>query len=253
MAKEAKARRINWQLTFSLVGLALITASAAMGALKVRHFVSSDPQFNLARDRADAIEIEGSKYTSRAKIRRVFAADFDRSIFTAPLEQRRHQLLDIDWVEDASVSRLWPDRLVVRIRERKPVAFVLFHPGVLLIDSYGVLLDQPPQAQFSFPVLSGIRRQDAIEARRERVRAFLGVEQEMGYLVKDVSEIDASDVNNIRIVAQVDDRAVELLLGDSDFGRRYQNFLSHYAEIRKRSPEEKRFDLRLDDRITARE
>ena len=253
MAKEAKARRINWQLTFSLVGLALITASAAMGALKVRHFVSSDPQFNLSRDRADAIDIEGLKYTSRAKIRRVFAADFERSIFTAPLEQRRRQLLDIDWVEDASVSRLWPDRLVVRIRERKPVAFVLFHPGVLLIDSYGVLLDQPPQAQFSFPVLSGIRRQDAIEARRERVRAFLGVQQEMGYLAKDVSEIDASDVNNIRIVAQVDDRAVELLLGDSDFGRHYQNFLSHYAEIRKRSPEVKRFDLRLDDRITARE
>lgn len=253
MAKEVKARRINWQLTFSLVGLALITASAAMGALKVRHFVSSDPQFNLSRDRADAIEIDGLQYTSRAKIRRVFAADFERSIFTAPLEQRRRQLLDIDWVEDASVSRLWPDRLVVRIRERRPVAFVLFHPGVLLIDSYGMLLDQPPQAQFSFPVLSGIRRQDAIEARRERVRAFLGVEQEMGYLAKDVSEIDATDVNNIRIVAQVDDRAVELLLGDSDFGRRYQNFLSHYAEIRKRSPEVKRFDLRLDDRITARE
>ena len=253
MAKEVKARRINWQLTFSLVGLALITASAAMGALKVRHFVSSDPQFNLSRDRADAIQIDGLKYTSRAKIRRVFAADFERSIFTAPLEQRRRQLLDIDWVEDASVSRLWPDRLVVRIRERRPVAFVLFHPGVLLIDSYGELLDQPPQAQFSFPVLSGIRRQDAIEARRERVRAFLGVEQEMGYLAKDVSEVDATDVNNIRIVAQVDDRAVELLLGDSDFGRRYQNFLSHYAEIRKRSPEVKRFDLRLDDRITARE
>lgn len=253
MAKEVKARRINWQLTFSLVGLALITASAAMGALKVRHFVSSDPQFNLSRDRADAIEIDGLRYTSRGKIRRVFAADFERSIFTAPLEQRRRQLLDIDWVEDASVSRLWPDRLVVRIRERRPVAFVLFHPGVLLIDSYGMLLDQPPQAQFSFPVLSGIRRQDAIEARRERVRAFLGVEQEMGYLAKDVSEIDATDVNNIRIVAQVDDRAVELLLGDSDFGRRYQNFLSHYAEIRKRSPEVKRFDLRLDDRITARE
>jgi cell division protein FtsQ len=253
MAKEAKTRRINWQLTFSLVGLALITASAAMGALKVRHFVSSDPQFNLSRDRADAIEIEGLKYASRARIRRVFAADFERSIFSAPLEQRRRQLLDVDWVEDASVSRLWPDRLVVRIRERKPVAFVLFHPGVLLMDSYGVLLDQPPQAQFSFPVLSGIRRQDAIEARRERVRAFLEVEQEMGYLVKDVSEIDAGDVNNIRIVAQVEDRAVELLLGDSDFGRRYQNFLSHYAEIRKRSPEVKRFDLRLDDRITARE
>jgi cell division protein FtsQ len=224
-----------------------------MGALKVSHFVSSDPEFTLSRERKDALQIEGLKYAPRARILRVFTPDFGRSIFTTPLEERRRNLLDIDWVEDASVSRIWPDRLVVRIRERKPVAFVLFHPGVLLIDSDGVLLDRPPQAQFSFPVLSGIRRQDAPEQRRERVRAFLRVENDMGYLAKDVSEIDAGDVNNIRIVAQVGDRAVELLLGDSDFGRRYQNFLNHYPEIRKRAPEEKRFDLRLDDWITARE
>jgi hypothetical protein len=48
-------------------------------------------------------------------------------------------------------------------------------------------------------------------------------------------------------------RAVELMLGDTNFGRRYQNFLNHYPEIAKRSPDVKTFDLRLDDRITAKE
>jgi len=42
-------------------------------------------------------------------------------------------------------------------------------------------------------------------------------------------------------------------VGDSDFGRRYQNFLSHYPEIEKHSPEVKLFDLRLEDRITAKQ
>ena len=65
-------------------------------------------------------------YASRSKVQRVFADDFDRSIFAVPLDERRRRLLAIDWVEDASVSRVWPDRLVVRIRERKPVAFVFF-------------------------------------------------------------------------------------------------------------------------------
>lgn len=253
MGKEPKPRRINWRVAAGVAALALITASAAMGALKVHRFVTTNPQFILSRGRPDALQIEGLKYASRAAIARVFAADFDRSIFTTPLEQRRQRLLALDWVADASVSRIWPDRLLVRIRERRPVAFVLLHPGVLLIDADGVLLDQPPQAQFVFPVLSGIRRQDTLEERRERVQAFLRVEEGMGYLAKDVSEIDTSDTGNIRIVAQVENRAVELLLGDSDFGRRYQNFLSHYDEIRKRSPGVKRFDLRLEDRITARE
>jgi hypothetical protein len=51
----------------------------------------------------------------------------------------------------------------------------------------------------------------------------------------------------------VENRAVELLMGDSGFGPRYQQFLSHYAEIRKKSPWGKTFDLRLDDRITVKE
>ncbi len=66
----------------------------------------------------DALAIQGLHYASRAKVQRVFAEDFDRSIFSVPLEERRRRLLAIDWVEDASVSRIWPDRLVVRIRER---------------------------------------------------------------------------------------------------------------------------------------
>ena len=253
MGKEAKGKRIIWRAAFSMAALALVTASAAMAARQVRRFVTTNPQFNLSRDRDDALRIEGLRYASRAKIERVFARDFDHSVFDVPLEARRRLLLDIDWVEDASVSRLWPDRLVVRIRERAPVAFVLLHPGVLLIDSFGVLLDEPAQAQFAFPVLSGIAPRDTPGERRDRVRTFLRVEKDLGYLGRDVSEVDAADTSNIRVVAQVDNRAVELLLGDSDFGRRYQNFLNHYPEIRARSPEAKRFDLRLDDRITARE
>ena len=69
-----------------------------------------------------------------------------------------------------------------------------------------------------------------------------------GYL-----EVNAADVNNIRIVVQVEKRTLDLEMGDGEFGARYRNFLSHYAEIRRRSPELKRFDLRLDDRITGKE
>ena len=253
MAKVAKTKRINWRIVAVVMGLALVSASAAMASLRVRRFVTTDSEFNLSRDRADALQIEGQRYAARSKILNIFAGDFDRSVFAVPLAERRRRLLAIDWVEDASVSRIWPDRLAVRIRERKPVAFVLVDGGVLLIDARGVLLEQPAQSPFAFPVLSGIREQDTPEQRRDRVRIFLRVEADLGYLAKDVSEIDAGDTGNIRVVSQVDSRTVELLLGDSDFGRRYQNFLNHYPEIRKRSPGVKRFDLRLDDRITARE
>jgi cell division protein FtsQ len=255
MARESKkassgVRRWIW---LGLAVLLVLGVSTAMAAIKVRQYVLRSPQFTVSPQRPDALTIEGLRYTSRQKVQRIFAGDFDHSAFSVPLEERRRRLLALDWVEDAAVSRVWPDRLAVRIRERTPVAFVPIQSEVLLIDGEGMFLEPPAQAQFTFPVLSGVRGDEPEAQRVERVRAFLRVEDELGYLMKDVSEVNAADIDNIHVVAQVENRPVELILGGTAFARRYQNFLKHYGEIRKRSPEVKSFDLRLDDRITAKE
>lgn len=254
MARDNKRPKgIRWRLWLGLAVAGMAFFSTAMAAMKLRRFVTTDRRFTLSRGRQDALDIQGLKYASRSRVQRVFTADFDRSVFSVPLAERRRRLLAIDWLEDASVSRIWPDRLAVFVRERRPVAFVFFRSGVLLIDAHGVLLEPPPQAQFAFPVLSGVRPDEGEARRQERVRALLRVERDLGYLAKDVSEVNATDPANILIVAQVDHRAVELMLGDGNFARRYQNFLNHYPEISRRSPEVRLFDLRLDDRITAKE
>ncbi len=43
------------------------------------------------------------------------------------------------------------------------------------------------------------------------------------------------------------------MLGDGNFGRRYQNFLNHYPGDPEAFAGGETFDLRLDDRITAKE
>ena len=255
MARESKKAPagIRWRLW--LGGVALLAAGTATGlaARKVERYVTSDPQFVLSRYQKGALSVEGLVYASRSKVQRVFAMDFDRSIFAVPLEERRRRLLAIDWIEDVSVSRVWPDRLVVRIHERHPVAFVPIGSVVVLIDSHGVLLDQPPQSQFTFPVLRGIRDQETDSQREEHVYVYQRVLEDMGYLAKNVSEVNVTDPDNIRIVAQVERRTVELLMGDANYGRRFQNFMKHYADIERQSPTAKSFDLRLDDRITAKD
>ncbi len=249
-AKQPVSRKRIW---LGVILLGTIGVSSAMAALKIRGFALTDPQFNFSRDQKDALTIQGLRYTPRSRVLHVFAEDYDHSVFLIPLGEHRRRLIGIDWVEDASVSRVWPNRIAVRITERKPVAFVLFRAGVLLIDSQGVLLEPPAQAQFTFPVLSGVRENETESQRREHVRVLLRVQRDFGYMAKDVSEVNAADPENVRIVAQVNNRAVELILGDDNFAQRYQNFVSHYPEIQKRSPEVKTFDLRLDDRITAKE
>lgn len=254
MAREAKKETSNLRKALRravLIALALAVGTGVSVYL-VHRYLIHNPKFVLSRDRRDALTIDGLRYGSRAKVQRIFAEDADHSVFSVPLEERRRRLLAIDWVEDAAVSRVWPDRLAVRIRERKPVAFVEVQSAVMLIDGQGMLLEPPPQAQFSFPVLSGVRAEDSPDRRMEAVRALLDVEEALGPAMKDVSEVNAVDPGNIRVVAQFDGRVVELILGEDNLGPRYRNFLKHYPEIRKRSPEVRMFDLRLDDRITAR-
>lgn len=254
MAREAKKETSNLRKALRravLIALALAFGTGVSVYLVHRYLVHN-PKFVLSRDRHDALTIDGLRYGSRAKVQRIFAEDADHSVFSVPLEERRRRLLAIDWVEDAAVSRIWPDRLAVRIRERQPVAFVEVESSVMLIDGQGMLLEPPPRAQFAFPVLSGVRAEDPPARRMEAVRALLDVEDALGPQMKDVSEVNAADPGNIRVVAQLDGHVVDLILGEDNLGARYRNFLDHYAEIHKRSPEVKTFDLRLDDRITAK-
>src|SRR5438105_77806 len=99
MAREIKstAHRFNWRLALGLPALAAICLSTAIAGFKVRQYVTTDAQFMLSRDRKDAIAIQGLTHTSRSKVQRVFAADFEHSIFTVPLAERRRRLLAIDW------------------------------------------------------------------------------------------------------------------------------------------------------------
>lgn len=259
--REAQPEGFRWRTWLSTLAWCGIFVSSAMAARKVHQFVVTDPQFLLSSEQRDAVLVEGMNHTPRAEVSRVFAGDFGRSIFSIGLGERRRRLMAIDWVEDAAVSRIWPNRLMVRITERKPVAFVNvpFRPGagapshVLLIDAEGALLEPPARSRFAFPILSGVSEDMAPADRRVRVRAMLRLLAELGPMAKDISEINAASLDNLAVVAQVEGRALELALGDGNYGRRFENFLNHYQEIRKRTGNVTAFDLRLDDRITAKE
>jgi len=255
MAKEAKKAGdgVRWRRWLGLAGVALLCASTAWAARRVHQYMLADPQFTLSHGNREALRLEGVVYAPRGKVLRVFAGDFDRSVFAVPLAERRRRLLAVDWVEDATVARVWPDRLVVRIRERTPVAFVNLRSGVSLIDRHGVLLEPPVQARFTFPVLSGIQEDQPEPLRAERVRIMLDLLEQLGPAARDISEVHTADPDNLRVITQAGGHAVELMMGDSNFARRYRAFLSHYPEIERRSPNVRTFDLRLDNRILAKD
>ena len=261
MAREKARRPFRWRLWLTVIGWCAVFVSSAVAARQAQHYVLRDPQFIFSSENRGALTLEGVTYAARGKLVRVFAGDWGRSIFAVPLDERRRRLLAIDWVEDAAVSRIWPNRLLVRITERQPVAFASLplHGGsgiagqFLLVDAQGVLLDPPQRAQFTFPVLTGLTEDQTDAERRVRVRAMQGLMDDLGPAGQNISEVNAAALDDLTVMAQVEGRPLELQLGDGNYARRLQNFLIHYPEIRKHAANVTTFDLRLDDRITAKE
>src|SRR6266700_8058762 len=266
MAKEKKGARFNWRFWLSAASWAFLLASTVIGARAVSRFALSDPHFILDRDAGVSIHspdftIVGLERASRARVTKVFASDFGKNIFQIPIDERRRKLMAVDWIERASISRIWPNRLVVRVWERTPVAFVDLTPEgarnrnvrLALIDAYGVLLERPQKLDFSSPILTGVYERQTEAQRQERVRHYLRLMNELGPLAKRLSEVDVATPNNLKVSLEVQGRVIDLSMGDRNFQVRLKEFLDSYTEIRKRSGATTSFDLRLDDRITTRE
>jgi cell division septal protein FtsQ len=203
------------------------------------------------------LELHGLQYASRQQVLRFFEPDYGRSLYLFPLAARRKELLGVRWVHDASIARIWPNRVVVRITERRPAAFIKLPAEAMqrwaLIDEEGVILDPPPKAAFTLPVLSGVLSGESAEKRGIRVRRMQRLMHELGPLSDNVSEVDAGDLDDLKITEQAGGGAVTLMLGDRNFTSRVRNFLDHYPDIHRNMPQATSFDLRLDDRITGLE
>jgi hypothetical protein len=102
-------------------------------------------------------------------------------------------------------------------------------------------------------VLSGVSQDQTDSHRAEQVAAYIQLRDDMRAYFKDISEVDVTNPQDLTIVARVGNRALQLMMGDGEYGRRYKAFLSNYPEIQKRSPDVRTFDLRMNDRITAKE
>jgi cell division protein FtsQ len=256
--------RIHWvRFTFWLLAGVVLMVSTLFAWHTTEEFLIKDNRFLLAesedlRGRSPNLTVEGIHYASTSQIRHVFAEDFGRSLYLVPIEKRRVELLAIDWVEDATISKVWPNTLRVYIRERVPVAFVRLTPNrkdgssrLALIDKDGHILRPRVAAQFTLPVIAGVRENESLDNRRTRVRLVLGMLKEIGPLSGQISEIDVADPNNLIVAEHVGNEVLNLMLGDDNYAERLQSFLNNYSEIKEKRPDAKTLDLRVDGVITA--
>jgi len=206
---------------------------------------------------SDDIEITGLSNVSRAQVIEVMGEDIGRNVFFVPLSQRKLQLEQIPWVESASVMRFVPNRLRIEIRERSPVAFARIGSRISLIDGSGALMDLPVtgRKKFSFPVILGMNLGEPQSTRSARMKIYNQLVNELdsggARYSQNLSEVDLSDPDDVKIMASDPGGEVLVDLGSSGFLDRFKIYVSHVQEWRQQFARLDSVDLRYEHQIVV--
>jgi cell division protein FtsQ len=238
------------RLKYALMASALVVLGLAAAGLVTRYGRHS---WRFCLDSSDQIQLSGNRYVSRGQVLDVFGADISRNLFSIPLDERKRQLEQIPWVESATVMRLLPNRLRVNVRERQPVAFVQLGDQVKLIDATGAIMDTPPGANYSFPVILGFTGAEPRSLRAVRMRLYQSLVQELdsggaGHS-RDLSEVDPSDPEDVKVTVTDAQGEILIHLGSAHFLDRYNIFVAHVQDWRQRYQKLDSVDLRYDPQV----
>jgi cell division protein FtsQ len=240
------ASRLLWAATAAM-GLCVLGVLAAT----LYHYGERSWRFRV--ESSDDIQVTGMRNVTKAQIMEVMGADIGRNIFFVPLAQQKAQLEQIPWVESASVMRFVPNTLKVEIQERWPVAFARVGPRISLIDAGGTLMELPQKHKYSFPVILGMNPGEPLSTRAPRMKAYNQLVRDLdssgARYSQDLSEIDLSDLEDVKV--RVNDPAGDVLvhLGSSNYLSRYKIYVTHVQAWRQQFQKLESVDLRYDNQI----
>ncbi len=239
-------------LAWSAIALVLACVSGVAGAA-IYHYGERNWRFRI--ESSDDIDISGTHNVPHAQVMEVLGGDIGRNIFFIPLAERKAQLEKIPWVESASVMRFVPNRLQVEIHERTPIAFARLGSRIWLIDAGGTLMELPGagKQKYSFPVIVGMNPGEPLSTRAARMKLYNQLLRELDFdgahYSQDLSEVDISDQDDVKVLTNDSAGAVLVHLGSSNFLNRYKIYVTHVQGWRQQFDKLESVDLRYEHQI----
>src|SRR3989338_1147060 len=245
ISRMRKIQRIKFVVfsTFKLVAFLLLVYFMAVGGYEGYKYVITSPFFNISD-----ITIDGNINLKRDDILSIGSVNIGQSIFAVDIEGIYKRLKRHPWIKDATVKKEIPDRLKIRINERKPAAILKsnglypviknappeFSNGVYLIDNDGVVLVKlNEEPEMSFPVIiKPIDMEFKVGDRVNSEEVFIGLNiwerlQEVKLSYGSPSPKDnitaIEPLNFYKVKAHLRDTNSYIVINDEDIVQKFQN------------------------------
>ncbi|MBV9626398.1 MAG: FtsQ-type POTRA domain-containing protein [Acidobacteria bacterium] len=248
--RAALPRRLRARV---FLALAAIVCSALMAAAWAALYHYGEHSWRFRLQSSDDIEMSGLHNVTRVQVMEVMGGDIGRNIFFIPLDERQKQLEQIPWVQSASVMRFAPNRIRIEVEERTPVAFARVGSKIMLVDSGGALMELTAKKRYSFPVIVGMSLSEPLTTREARMRIFNELVRELdsggGRYSQDLSEVDLSDPEDVKVLTNDPEGEVLVHLGASNYLDRFKIYVAHLRAWRQQFQKLESVDLRYERQI----
>jgi len=203
----------------------------------------------------DRVVVRGNSRLSAGEIEALLDAARGQNILVVDLDQYKNQLMDSPWVAGATLRRVLPSTVEVRIFERVPMALARLGKQIYLVDSAGHIIDEfgPQYRDVDLPVVDGLvdtprdGEPSANGARALLTEQLLDELRSHPELRRRVSQVDVSSPHDAVVLLDGDSALVHL--GDAQFAERLNTYLDLAPALRDQLDQIDYVDMRFDNRV----
>lgn len=253
-AQIKPARRRGWRSALIWRGARVMVIGLFLlyGTYRAYGLTFGAPAFRVNR-----IVVGGNARLSTGEVLSLVAGLRGTSILRADLGAWRRRLLASPWVGDASLRRVLPSTVEVRIVERTPTALGRINGALYLVDREGTIIDEygPQYAEFDLPIVDGLtaapRDGGLVDEARARLAArVIDAVAPRRDIARRLSQIDVADAHDAIVI--LDGDSALLHIGEDEFLERLQSYIELAPALRARVPGIDYVDLRFDERVYVR-
>jgi len=193
-----------------------------------------DPYF-----RVREVEVEGRQMISKEALLSLTAVEGMPNLFSIELKEVVKRLESHPWIERVQVKKIFPNKILVQIEEKKPMAIIQLGE-LYYIDNKGEIFSPVGERdQYNYPYLTGLTRQvlekDPAEAKRlvnKALELLRIVQREKIPPLEEISEIHMEKAFGIQCFTKAE--GVEVKLGWEEFGEKLKRLSLIWSDLRKK-------------------
>jgi len=194
----------------------------------------ANPSFRI-RD----IQVRGCGKIAKESLLSLASLEGMPNLFTVRVKDIGKRLESHPWIETVGVRKVFPNRLMIDVQERKPIAIIQLE-DLYYIDAKGVIFARVgDRDRYNYPIVTGLSR-EALEREPEETKQSVTKAMELLWMAEkerldplvDISEIHLEKISGIQCITKAG--GVRVDMGWDDFGEKLKRVSMVWADLQKR-------------------